>query len=255
MYRTGIAPNQPVARPVPRPCGRAHTPKYPCKYTPRRVGQAEGTLSLPTQCGLTGISSSEPVKPILGVAGLVGMHPVRKLKLSQPPEPSEEDRMAPPNYASDWPRWRGRTVPVPAFGHSPAPPPTSPLLSDIENIEENGCWTGDPGKPGGEGNSQRHRTRPSSGNCPQDLQRGSNQTGNFSLARRTPQEIVLAVNKVSMKKGAVISGPEAPKRRHNRLLFRVITASRDWHSTNNGWIKRDVRTAGRGKQENLLRSC
>lgn len=54
------------------------------------------------------------------------------------------------------------------------------------------------------------------------------------LAKRTPQEIVQAVNQVSMKKGAV-AARKLPS--GDTVVTFQGTASRDWHSTNNGWIK------------------
>jgi hypothetical protein len=54
------------------------------------------------------------------------------------------------------------------------------------------------------------------------------------LARRTPQEIIQAINQVSTKKGAV-AARKLPS--GDIVVTFQETATRDWHSTNNRWIK------------------
>ena len=54
------------------------------------------------------------------------------------------------------------------------------------------------------------------------------------LARRTPQEIIQAINHASMKKGAV-AARKLPS--GDTVVTFQGTMTRDWHSTNNQWIK------------------
>jgi hypothetical protein len=54
------------------------------------------------------------------------------------------------------------------------------------------------------------------------------------MAKRTPQEIVQAINQASMKKGA-IAARTLPS--GDTIVTFQGTTTRDWHSTNSGWIK------------------
>jgi hypothetical protein len=54
------------------------------------------------------------------------------------------------------------------------------------------------------------------------------------MANRTPQEIVQAVNRASMKKGA-IAARRLPS--GDTIVTFQGTTTRDWHLTNSGWIK------------------
>jgi hypothetical protein len=54
------------------------------------------------------------------------------------------------------------------------------------------------------------------------------------MAKRTPQEMVQAINRASMKKGA-IAARRLPS--GDTIVTFQGTATRDWHSTNTGWIK------------------